>query len=195
MPFKPCREGDEKVSTGPRAGPKRGVRRPTKPSAGKTIVATFFALVLVSLMIRASGNSSPDGLSTVVPLTPVALDADAVQGHVLPIKVISAIRNFGFKEGVVGLCSRLRRVGQTPPEADGVSDQWSGSIGCQAAGSAAIGPPAALEGCQPGRRQPDRRRRALHRAHPARLDVACGADAPFKDRPLLSRCSVCWKNS
>ena len=108
MALKPCRECGEKVSTGARACPKCGVKRPTKPSAGNTIAGTFlalglvfFALGLVFLMIKAGGSSSTGVPSTAAPPTPVALDADAVQGHVLPFKIISAIRNFGFKEGMI----------------------------------------------------------------------------------------------
>lgn len=79
-----------------------------RQNPGKTIAGTFlalglvfFALGLVFLMIKVGGIGSTGVPSTAAPPTPVALDADAVQGHVLPFKIISAIRNFGFKEGMI----------------------------------------------------------------------------------------------
>ena len=63
-------------------------------------LALLLGLIIWGVVSLVGGNDAPLAADASVG-APVALDADAVEGHVLPFKIISAIRNFGFKPGMI----------------------------------------------------------------------------------------------
>lgn len=75
---------------------------PDRPSPAKKLLAMAVVLGLGIYGVGfLTGSDAPPRAVAASDPPPVTLDADAVQGHVLPFKIIAAIRNFGFKEGMI----------------------------------------------------------------------------------------------
>lgn len=73
---------------------------------GKKLPILAAAVVLGGYAISNMGGTEAvpvaiPAAAPVAPVAPVTLDADAVQGHVLPFKIITAIRNFGFPKAEI----------------------------------------------------------------------------------------------
>src|SRR5690349_19625560 len=86
-------------------------------SPARNLLATALVLGLGVYGVGALlGNETPPSASSAPTPFPVRLDADAVQGHVLPFNIISAIRNFGFKEGMIPAQTSVSVEGGEPSD-------------------------------------------------------------------------------